>query len=208
MFLFYSKNEHKINKRIHKEGAVGRNMSRAGVCLWCFAPQRAAGAGARWKWVEAWLLQHDKEIPFFCPGFMSTWRSKLVKQREKHGKKQLTSRHLGFIRHCAKSKFPHWVKTGLMSLSLGLDAITAVASACRWLCQYCSLEPLDSCAPPTLGRAPAGSFGWLSASPKCPLQGFASFQWKKGRIMAELDLKRSLDPQVQHPATHNYLPFV
>lgn len=26
--------------------------------------------------------------------------------------------------------------------------------------------------------------------------------------MADLDLKRSLDPQVQHPATRNYLPFV
>lgn len=43
----------------------------------------------------------------FCLGFMSTQRLKFERFREKGGKKELISRHLGFIRHDAKTKFPH-----------------------------------------------------------------------------------------------------
>lgn len=110
---------------------------------------------------------------FFCPGFMLTMENPTDSQfeefRERDGKVKLICRHLGFIKLYAKTQFPHCFSengTDLFELRAGCNCSGSICLS--WLCQYCSLECLDSCVPPTLGSAPAGSFGWLGTRPKSP----------------------------------------
>lgn len=119
--------------------------------------------------VEIWQGSHSFLLSRLLINNGKSYRSLLEEFKEKDGKVKVIGRHLGFIKLCEKTQFPHCLsenRTDLFELRAQCNCSSSICLS--RLCQYCSLECLDSCAPPTFGSAPAGSFGWLGTRPKSP----------------------------------------